>query len=55
MSYAEFIQKLNVQVNFVSYYGVISAIPNDWKDMIKTSNEYDFEESENNIDCIMIY
>ena len=40
MSYAEFTQKFNIQVDFVTYYGVICAIPTEWKDLIKTSTVY---------------
>jgi hypothetical protein len=28
----------NVNINFVEYYGIISAIPNNWKQLIQDEN-----------------
>jgi hypothetical protein len=33
-TFNEFVVTYNVNINFVEYYGIISAIPNNWKQII---------------------
>ena len=37
-TFNEFVDTYNVNINFVEYYGIISAIPNNWKQIILDEN-----------------
>ena len=37
-TFNEFVVTYNVNINFVEYYGIISAIPNNWKQIILDEN-----------------
>jgi hypothetical protein len=37
-TFDEFVDTYNVNINFVEYYGIISAIPNNWKQLIPDEN-----------------
>ena len=38
MSYASFISKYSISTDFVTYFGIINAIPKEWKDFIRACN-----------------
>ena len=37
-TFNEFVVTYNVNINFVEYHGIISAIPNNWKQIILDEN-----------------
>ena len=37
-TFNEFVDTYNVNINFVEFYGIIRAIPNDWKQTIIDEN-----------------
>ena len=37
-TFNEFVNTYNVNINFVEFYGIIRAIPNDWKQTIIDEN-----------------
>ena len=45
-SFTQFREKFNLNVSFLEYYGLISAIPRDWKNIIKQSRSNVKVESE---------
>lgn len=40
MSLEIFNEKYNIDVNFVEYYGIVNAIPRDWKLILREHNEH---------------
>lgn len=39
MSYETFSHKYNININFIEYFGVINAIPRNWKEIVVNTND----------------